>query len=69
MGHQSGLITVLKLTSELDKVKEKIELVGHYQAIKSIDLNQDFSTAVSCSGESYALIWDMNRYAEINCIF
>ncbi|ODN06306.1 Lysosomal-trafficking regulator [Orchesella cincta] len=68
VGHQSGLITVLKLTSELDKVEQKFELVGHYQAIKCIDLNQDFSTAISCSGENYALVWDMNRLRFNNVI-
>jgi len=52
---------VLRLSKTLEKVLETSELVGHYKAIKNIDLNSDFSTAVSCSGEDYAIIWDMNK--------
>jgi hypothetical protein len=61
VGHQSGRITVLKLSVTHEKVMETIELVGHYKPIKYIDLNQEFSIVISCSGENYALVWDMNR--------
>jgi hypothetical protein len=61
VGHQSGRISVIKLSRALDSVIESVDLVGHYKGVKHIDLNTDFSTAISCSGEDYALVWDMNR--------
>ncbi|XP_035710830.1 lysosomal-trafficking regulator isoform X2 [Folsomia candida] len=68
IGYQSGRITVLKLSLNLENIMETFDLVGHYKPIKCIDLNFEFNTAVSCSGENHAIIWDMTRVAYINII-
>jgi len=66
IGHQSGRITVLKMIG--NTVSQIREFVGHYKPIKCIYLNTSFSIAISCSGENYALIWDMNRLTTLNVI-
>lgn len=61
VGHQSGRIMVLQMDKKLTKVTHSTELIGHYNPVIQIDLNTNFSSAISCSGENYVIVWDMNR--------